>query len=161
MDADIVNEIFLDTLQGCWYRIFFALDLRARPRKIQKYYSPSMGPWEHLKWRGITRSYTRALKVSFSVKMTKTPLVNPGLAEGQTRLKPSKNNTFHSFTSSPSFSKVFGNFNQVWLSLTLSWFPIGLETLILIRPSERVETNVIAKIIKFSVQRLFMGRNRS
>ena len=31
------------------------------------------------------------------------------------------------------------------------------ETLILIRPSKQVETNAIAKIIKFSVQQLFMS----
>ena len=38
---------------------------------------------------------------------------------------------------------------------------MALETLISIQLSERVETNAIDKIIKFIVQRLFMGRNRS
>ena len=34
---------------------------------------------------------------------------------------------------------------------------VGPKTLILIWPSEQVETNTIAKIIKFSFQGLFMG----
>ena len=38
---------------------------------------------------------------------------------------------------------------------------MALETLILIRPIERVETNAIVKIIKFSFQRLLMGKNQS
>ena len=82
------------------------------------------------------------------------PLVNPRLTEGQTRSKSSQKNIVHGFISNLSSLEIFGNFDQVWL-------PIGLETLILIRPSEQVETNVIVKIIKFSIQRLFMGRNQS
>ena len=82
------------------------------------------------------------------------PLVNPRLTEGQTRSKSSQKNIVHGFISNLSSSEIFGNFDQVWL-------PIGLETLILIWSLERVETNVIAKIIKFLVQRLFMGWNRS
>ena len=38
---------------------------------------------------------------------------------------------------------------------------VGPKTLILIWLLEQGETNAIAKIIKFSFQRLFMGRNRS
>ena len=38
---------------------------------------------------------------------------------------------------------------------------VGPKTLILIWLLEQVETNAILKIIKFSFQRLFMGRNRS
>ena len=49
--------------ERCWYRILSALDLRVEPRKIQKYYYLSMGPWEHLKWRNTTCSDTRAPKV--------------------------------------------------------------------------------------------------
>ena len=82
------------------------------------------------------------------------PLVNPRLTEGQTRSKSSQKNIVHGFISNLSSSEIFGNFDQVWL-------PIGLETLILIWSLERVETNVIAKIIKFLVQRLFTGWNRS
>ena len=73
------------------------------------------------------------------------------------RSKPLQNNTFHSFKSKPRFSKNFGNFDQVDSEFTLA----GPKTLILIRPLEQVETNDIVKIIKFSVQRLFMGQNRN
>ena len=41
-------------------------------------------------------------------KMTKMPLVNPKLTEGQIWSKPSQNSTFHNFTSSLSFSEIFG-----------------------------------------------------
>ena len=85
-------------------------------------------------------------------------LVNPGLTESQTKSKSPQNKTFHSFKSNKSFSEIFGNFNQVWLRVDSRQ---ALETLILIQESERVETNGIAKIIKFSVQRLFMGQNQS
>ena len=145
----------------CWYRILSALDLRAGPRKIQKYYFLSMGLGEHLEWRGATHSDTGVIKVPLSAKMTKTPLVNPRLPGSQTRSKFPQNITFHSFTSNPNFSEIFGNFDQVWLSLTWSWLLMCWEILILIRPSEQVETNAIWKIIKFSFQRLFMGQNRS
>ena len=86
------------------------------------------------------------------------PLVNPRLTESQIKSKSLQNSTFQSFTSNPSFSEIFGNFDQVWLTID-SWR--ALETLILIRLSKRVETNAIAKIIKFSVQWLFMGWNQS
>ena len=76
---------------------FVCLDLRAGPRKIQKYYFLPMGPREHPKWRGITHLDTRTPKVSFSAKMTKMPLVNLGFTEGQTRSKSTQNNTFHTF----------------------------------------------------------------
>ena len=42
-------------------------------------------------------------------------------------------------------------------SLTQSQSRVGSKTLILIRLLERIETNVIEKIIKFSFQHLFMG----
>ena len=38
---------------------------------------------------------------------------------------------------------------------------MGPKTLILIQLLERVETNAIVKIIKFSFQRLFIGQNQS
>ena len=83
------------------------------------------------------------------------PLVNSELTECQTKSKSSQNNIFHSFTSNLSFSETFGKFDQIWPGVD---FQRALETLILIQPSERVETNVIAKIIKFSIQKLFMGQ---
>ena len=46
-------------------------------------------------------------------------------------------------------------------SLTRSQSWMGLKILILIQLLERVETNVIVKIIKFSFQWLFMGQNWS
>ena len=129
--------------------------------KIQKCYFLSIGLWEHPEWHSATRSNTRAPKVHFSTKMTKMPPINLGLTKGQIRLKSSQNNIFHGFTSNPSFSEIFGKFDQVWLSLTRSWPRMALKTLILIQQSKRVGTNVIAKIIKFSFQRLFMGWNWS
>ena len=100
----------------CWYRILSALDLRVGPRKIQKYYFLSIGPREHPEWCGATHSDTRAPKVPFSAKLTKMPLVNPGLIECQTKSKSPQNSTFHSFTSNPCFSEIFGKFD---LELTL------------------------------------------
>ena len=140
---------------NCWYHILSTIDLHAGPRKIQKYYFPSMGPREHLEWHGATRSDTGAIKVPLLAKMTKMPIVNLGLAESQTRSKSPQNSTFHSFTSKLRFLEIFGNFDQVWLGVDSWWAP---KILILIWPSERVEPNAIAKIIKFSFQRLLIGR---
>ena len=78
-----------------------------------------MGLREHLEWRGITRSNTRALKVLLSAKITKMPLVNPRLTESQTKSKSSQNNFFHGFISNPIFLETFGNFDQVDSELTL------------------------------------------
>ena len=88
-----------------------------------------MRPWEHPEWRGVTRSDTGAPKVPLSTKMTKMPLVNPGLTEGQIRSKSSQNNIFHDFISNPIFSKILGNFDQVWPRVDSWW---ALKTLILI-----------------------------
>ena len=139
--------------------LYFVRPLFAcRTPKIQRYYFLSMGPQEHLEWRGATCLNIGVLKVPFLAKMTKMPLVNLGLTESQIRSKSSQNNTFHSFTSNPSFLETFGNFDQIWPKVDSER---ALETLILIRPSERVKVNAIANIIKVSFQWLFMGRNRS
>ena len=66
------------------------------------------------------------------------------------------NNIFHSFTSNLSFLKIF---KPTVTKFDLKSIPSGPKTLILIRLSEWVEANVIAKIIQFSFQKLFMGRN--
>ena len=66
----------------CWYHILFALVSHTGPQKIQKYHFLSIGPWEHPEWCGATHLDVRALKVPFSAKMTKMPLVNLGLIEG-------------------------------------------------------------------------------
>ena len=129
------------------------------PKKLKKiYYFCFMGPRGHLEWCGATRLDAGAPEVSFSAKMTKMPLVNLGLTENQTRSKPSQNNTFHSFTSNPRFLATLTKFDRVWPGVDSR---CAQETLILIWSLEWVETNVIANIIKFSVQWLFMGRNRS
>ena len=78
------------------------------------------------------------------------PLVNLGLTKGQTRSKSLQNN-IHGFISNPISLEIFSTFDSQW----------ALETQILIRMLEWFETNSIAKIIKFSFQRLFMGQNRS
>ena len=74
-----------------------------------------MGFWEHPKWCSATRSNTEASKVTILTKITKMPLDNPRLIEGQTKSKSSQNNIFHGFISDLSFSKIFSNFDQVWL----------------------------------------------
>ena len=71
------------------------------------------GPWDHLDWHGLTHSSVKALKVPFQVKMTKMPLVNLGLTEGQNWSKPHQNNIFHVFTSNLRLSKIFVYFDQV------------------------------------------------
>ena len=95
----------------CLYHILSALDLHAKIWKIQKYYFLSMGQREHPKWCGTTHSDARATKVPFSAKMTKITLVNLGLTDGQTRLKPSQNTTFHNFIPKSSFLEIFRNFD--------------------------------------------------
>ena len=70
-----------------------------------------MGPQEHPEWRSTTRSDTGAPKMRFLTKMIKMPLVNLGLTEGQTRSKSTQNNTFHNFSSNPSFSEIFSHFD--------------------------------------------------
>ena len=139
----------------CWYRILSAFDLHVEPQNFQKYYSLSMGPWEYPEWCGVTRSDTKAPKVPFSSKMTKMPLVNPRLINSQTKSKSPQNSTFHSFTSNPRFLEIFGDFWQVWPEVDSQRAPN------FVRPSKWVETNVILKIIKFSVQRLFISQNWS
>ena len=43
--------------------------------------------------------------------MTKVPLVNSGLTEGQTRSKSSQNNIFQGFVSNLNSSKIFSKFD--------------------------------------------------
>ena len=105
-------------------------------------------------WRGTTRSGIGALKVPFSVKMNKMPLVNPRFTESQIGSRLSQNNLFDAFTSNPSYVEVFVKFDP---RLTFG----ALKTLIFIRTSKRVGTSTIVKIIKFPFEQLFMGQNQS
>ena len=81
--------------------------------------------------------------------MTKMALVNPRLTKSQTKSKSLQNSTFHIFISNSSSSEIFGNFDQVWLEVDSQQ---AQEILILIWLSKWVKTNVITKIIKFSIQ---------
>ena len=126
-------------LNTYWYHILSTLNLRVKPQKIQKKYFLSMGPREHPERRGATCSSTGTPKVPFSAKMTKMPLVNLGLTEGQIGWKSSQSNTFHSFSSNPSFSKIFSHFDQIWPSLTQSQPWMDPKILILIWPSNRLK----------------------
>ena len=56
-----------------------------------------MGLRKHLDWHGATCSSIKALEVPFQVKLTKMPLVNPGLIESQSQSKLSQNKTFFMF----------------------------------------------------------------
>ena len=125
-------SFFYLPIKWCKHRILFALNLRARPQKFQKYYLFSTGPWKHLDWHGATCSGIETLEVHFQVKLTKMPLVNPGLTESQSRSKSSQNNIFHvsTFYIKP---KLLGDFRQFWPSLTRGWLLRALETLILIQ----------------------------
>ena len=89
-DDGVISYWSGDDGNWCWYRILSALDLGARPWKIQKYYFLSMGLQEYLEWCGTTCSDTGALKVPLSAKMTKMAIVNPGLTESRTRSKSSQ-----------------------------------------------------------------------
>ena len=133
----------------------------SNPPKIQKYYFLSIRPWEHLEWHGATCSGTIVPEVPFSSKMTKMPLVSSRFDWWSNVVWTLKKNVFQNFTSNSSFSKIFSSFDWVWPSLTRSRPRVGPKTLILIRQSNRVETNTIVKIIEFSFQWLFMGQNRS
>ena len=72
-------------------------------------------------WHGVTHLDTRALKVPFTAKITKMPLVSPRLTKGQTRSKSPQNNIFEGFISNLSSSKIFTNFDQVWPGVDLGW----------------------------------------
>ena len=78
-----------------------------RTLKTQKYHFLSMGPQEHPEWRGATHPNTETPKVPFPAKMTKMPLVNLGLTEGQTRSKSTQNNIFHIFFIQTRASRRF------------------------------------------------------
>ena len=105
-------SFFYLPIKWCKHRILSALNLRARPQKFQKYYLFSTRPRKHLDWCGATRSGIRTLEVHFQVKLTKMPLVNPGLTESQSRSKLSQNNIFHVSTFYIK-SKLLGDFRQV------------------------------------------------
>ena len=126
--------------------------------KIPKISIFLQGIVEHLDWHGTTRSGIGAFKVPFYVKMTKMPLVNLWLIEGQNWSKPPQNNIFHVFTSNPRLLEIFINYDQVWPGVDNWKQP---KNLILIWPSDWVGTNVTMYIIEFYFQRLFMGRNWS
>ena len=54
--------------------------------------------------------------------MTKLPLVNSRLTEGQNWSKPPQNNSFHVFTSNPRLSMIFINLDQAWPKVdTFGW----------------------------------------
>ena len=73
-----------------------------------------MGLQKYLDRHGTTHSGIGALKVPFMVRVTKMPMVNPGLAKSQSWLKSSQNNTFHVSTSNFSYLEIFVKFDQIW-----------------------------------------------
>ena len=103
----------------CWYYILSTLDLRAEPPKNPKILLSLHGATRRsrISWHNPFEQP----KVPSSTKITKMPLVNPRFDRRSTRSKLSQNNTFHSFTSNPSFSQIFGHFNQVWPEVDLGW----------------------------------------
>ena len=126
--------------------------------KIPKILSFLHGVMEtsRLTWRNLFGHWST--KSTFFCQNVQNAPGQLGLSKSQTRSKSSQNNIFYGFTSNPSYSETFVNFNQVWLEVDSWWVS---ETLILIWPLEWVETNSITMIIKFSFQRLFMGQNGS
>ena len=81
-----------------------------------------MGPWKHLEWHGATRSSTETPKMPFIAKMTKMPLVSSKFNQRSNEVQTRKKTTiFHNFTSNPSFSEIFNNFDQVWLEVDPRW----------------------------------------
>ena len=78
----------------------------------------------------------------------------PKVKVGQNHPKKTFFKFLHQTRDTRRFSSTLTKFNP---ELTLE----GPKTLILIWPSERVETSVIAKIIEFLFQWLFIGWNRS
>ena len=119
-----------------------------------------MGPREHLEQCGTTHLDTEAPEVPFLAKMTKMPLVNPRLDRRSNKVKTLTKK------KKKTFFIVLHQTRASWRILTtlIKFDPksirVGSKILILIWLSKQVGTNSIAKIIKFSFQRLFMGRNR-
>ena len=83
----VLKLVLSGASRACWYRILFALDLRARPWKIQKYYFLHMRLQKHLEWCGTTRSGIGAPQVPLLAKMTKMPLVNPRFNQRSKKVK--------------------------------------------------------------------------
>ena len=67
----------------------------------------------YIQWHGATRSNTKGFKVPFSAKMTKMPLVNPGLTESQNPNKTTFFMVLYKTRAPQSFLATMTNFNQV------------------------------------------------
>ena len=115
LNIKLMKKLFVDTI---FCPILICMP---DPKKCKKSYFLSKGLRGHSEWCGTIHSDTKAPRVPFLAIMTKMPLANLGLNIGQTRSKPSQNNTFHSFTSNSSFSEIFGNFDLVWPRVDLEW----------------------------------------
>ena len=76
-------------------------------KKIQKYNFLSSGQWEHLEWRGATRSSTEAPKVHFLAKMTKMPLVNPRFDQRSNEVQTFTKQHFSQFCTKPELLEDF------------------------------------------------------
>ena len=131
------------------------------------YVSNPKKPKNIISLHGVTRTYVMAwhnlfehwsAQSAFFSQNDQNALGQPWIDRKSYKVKILKKNIFHGFISNSGSSKIFINFDQVWPGVNSWWAP---KTLILIRSSKQVETNAIAKIIKFSFQWLFMGRNWS
>ena len=112
----------------CRHHILSTLDLRAEPRKFQKYYLFSMGLRKHLDWRGATHSSIGVLEMPLQVKFTKMPLVSPRLTKSQNWVKSIPKQHFLCAYIKP---ELLSDFCQVWPEVDSR----ALEILILIWPS--------------------------
>jgi len=83
------------------------LDLRAKPRKIQKYHFLSTGLQEYPKRHGTTCLGTGALEVPSLAKMTKMPLVNPRLDRRSNKVETLKKELFSYFYNKPELLEEF------------------------------------------------------
>ena len=161
-ERDLSRDKKAKEAHGCWYYILFALDLHAGPLKIQKYHFLSIDPQEHQEQRGATRSGIGAPEVPFFAKMTKIPLVSPRFDRRSNMIWTLTKKTFFTVSlQTRDFRRFLTNFDQVEQSLTRRRSRVGPKTRIWIQLPKWIETNTVAKIIEFSFQRLFMGRNRS
>ena len=92
------------------------------PDNSKRYYLFSMGPQKHLNWHNATYSSIEALELPFLVKLTKMPLVDPGLTKSQICVKITPKQHFSFFYIKP---ELLGDFRRLWPRLT----PYGTRNL--------------------------------
>ena len=101
----------------CRYRILSTLDLRATPQKFQKiltFLQGTVGTWR-LTWYNLFRHWST--RSAFLGQIDQNAPSQSWVDPKSKLVKITQKNTFHVFTSNPSLSEIFVNFNLRWLKV--------------------------------------------